>query len=225
MKALPMRVPFRLTCLAVATLLGACTSVPPNDARGPGFPSSGTYDAEQRARDAALASGQSMALQDPNAPLDVVALAEGALAESERPPVEPDPDLLRRGPQISDENSFDAVSERLTIESDRARLAAQREAFEVIEPTALPSRPSGDLAEIVQFALSTSHPVGTPVYPRNTVLSGSGRNCNRYANPNEAQQAFLRNGGPERDRNGLDPDGDGYACRWDPTPFRLAVRN
>jgi len=21
---------------------------------------------------------------------------------------------------------------------------------------------------------------------------------------------------------GLDPDGDGFACSWDPTPFRLA---
>jgi hypothetical protein len=32
----------------------------------------------------------------------------------------------------------------------------------------------------------------------------------------------LSNGGPERDRLGLDPDGDGFACYWDPTPFRLA---
>ena len=42
--------------------------------------------------------------------------------------------------------------------------------------------------------------------------------------PTPAQQAFLEAGGPERDRKGLDPDGDGYACAWDPTPFRAAVQ-
>lgn len=216
-----MRVLSSLTCVAALALLAACDPVPPNDARGPGFSSNGSYDAEQRARDAALASGESMILPaDNGTPLDAVGVSEIAATE-----VEADPELLRRGPQISDENSFDAVSERVSIESDRARLAAQRDAFEVIEPTALPDRPSGDLAAIVEFALATSHPVGQVVYPRNGILSSSGRACNRYSNPNEAQQVFLSNGGPERDRSGLDPDGDGYACRWDPTPFRLAVRN
>jgi hypothetical protein len=38
-----------------------------------------------------------------------------------------------------------------------------------------------------------------------------------------AQEAFLSEGGPERDRLGVDPDGDGFACRWDPTPFRRAA--
>ena len=37
-----------------------------------------------------------------------------------------------------------------------------------------------------------------------------------------AQIEFLERGGPARDRLGLDPDGDGYACAWDPTPFRKA---
>ena len=40
----------------------------------------------------------------------------------------------------------------------------------------------------------------------------------------QAQSAFLDSGGPEKDRKGLDPDGDGFACGWDPTPFRNAVR-
>jgi hypothetical protein len=39
-----------------------------------------------------------------------------------------------------------------------------------------------------------------------------------------AQEAFLAAGGPERDRNNLDPDGDGFACWWDPEPFRRAMR-
>ncbi|CAN0586593.1 unnamed protein product, partial [Ectocarpus sp. 12 AP-2014] len=40
----------------------------------------------------------------------------------------------------------------------------------------------------------------------------------------QAQIAFLEAGGPEKDRNGMDPDGDGFACNWDPTPFRRAAQ-
>jgi len=185
--------------------LAACSPVPPNDVMTP----------EQRAREAALASGEPMAFAEDGTPI----LPEGSAA------VEPDPNLLRRGGGISDENDFEAVSDRVSIEADQQRLAAQREMFQVIAPTALPDRPSGDLAVIVEFALSTSHAVGTPVWPRSPIRVGTSNNCNRYSNPNEAQQVFLNNGGPERDRRGLDPDGDGYACGWDPTPFRLAVRN
>ena len=58
------------------------------------------------------------------------------------------------------------------------------------------------------------------------VFSGEGRmlrNCNGYANPDDAQRDFLARGGPERDPRGLDPDGDGFACAWDPAPFRAAT--
>ena len=51
------------------------------------------------------------------------------------------------------------------------------------------------------------------------------RNCGKYPSDDQAQIAFLDRGGPERDRLGLDPDGDGYACGWDPAPFRNAVKN
>jgi hypothetical protein len=32
----------------------------------------------------------------------------------------------------------------------------------------------------------------------------------------------LARGGPDKDPRGLDPDGDGFACGWDPAPFLLA---
>lgn len=223
-----MRFSLCLSALGVAALLAGCTQPPPNDTRNSvGF---GDYDeflTEQQAREAALASGNSMVLPSgADAPLTDISDGGEAVATAvtENAEAAPDPSLLLRGPGISDENSFDAVSERVSIEDDQQRLAAQRELFEVIEPTDLPDRPSGDLASVVQFALSTSHSVGQVVYPRG-VFAGSGRACNRYSNANEAQQVFLRNGGPERDPRGLDPDGDGYACLWDPTPFRMAVRN
>ena len=40
--------------------------------------------------------------------------------------------------------------------------------------------------------------------------------------PHPIQEAFLDAGGPKRDPHALDPDGDGFACAWDPRPFRAA---
>ena len=125
-------------------------------------------------------------------------------------------------PNISDEQDFEAVSNRQTIESDAERLRRQREAYQVIQPTAVPTRSGGSGPNIVEYALSTNNAVGQKVHRRTTIFAGDRyqKNCAKYASPDLAQEAFLRSGGPERDKMGLDPDGDGFACAWDPTPFR-----
>lgn len=127
---------------------------------------------------------------------------------------------------ISDEQSFSAVSSRETIESDKARIERNRANYQVIAPTALPQRRGGMGPNIVEYALQTNNPVGQPLYSRVNPLRGSlnARNCAKYASPDLAQQAFLEAGGPDRDRHSLDPDGDGYACSWDPAPFRKVLR-
>lgn len=122
---------------------------------------------------------------------------------------------------ISDEQDFSAVSARETIESDAERIARNRAQYEVVQPTALPQRVGSSGPNIVAFALSTTHAPGTPVYRRSS-FGGKGAACGRYASSDLAQEAFLSEGGPERDRKGLDPDGDGFACGWDPRPFRAA---
>jgi hypothetical protein len=146
-------------------------------------------------------------------------------APLEASPSNPAPDLIGN-PGISDENSFDAVSARQTIESDAERLARQRSQYQQVAPTALPSQAGSRDPNIVQYALSTSHPVGTKLYSRAGInlRSRSARNCAGFQSPDQAQIAFLQAGGPKRDRQALDPDGDGYACGWDPSPYRLAIR-
>ena len=123
---------------------------------------------------------------------------------------------------ISDEQEFSAVAARETIESDAERLARNRAQYEVIQPGALPQRTGAEGGpNIVTFAMSTSHLPGTAVYSRGGIsLSNPQKACARFASPDLAQEAFLDAGGPDRDRKGLDPDGDGYACSWDPRPFR-----
>lgn len=130
-------------------------------------------------------------------------------------------EMVHSNTGISDEQDFAAVSQRETIESDAERLARNRAQYTVIQPTAVPERTETG-PNIVQFALATTHSPGTQVYSRSSLrFTDPLAACARYASPDLAQQAFLAAGGPERDRRGLDPDGDGFACDWDPRPFRL----
>ncbi len=231
------RVVFAALALAVTS---ACAPQVPDSGQGVGFDNS--FEA-QRQRDAALA-GSDARLPDtvlppaPGSAEETAAATTRVLAETR--PDAPDSAALNSGvapvdaspsnpppvsldnPGISDENDFDAVSGRQTIESDAARIERNRAQYEVVQPEALPTRPGSEQPNIVAFALSTRHPKGQSVYAR-AGFGGEGRaarNCAAYASPDQAQIDFLARGGPTRDRRGLDPDGDGYACDWDPAPFR-----
>lgn len=148
---------------------------------------------------------------------------QGVQASPDNPP----PALVNGGTDLSDEQDFAAVTGRETIESDAERRAAQAAAREQIVPTAVPERPANTGPNIVDYALSAPNVKGQEWYSR-SLLSGEARfrrNCATYATPDDAQRDFLARGGPERDRRGIDPDGDGFACGWDPAPFIQAVRN
>jgi len=140
---------------------------------------------------------------------------------SAAPAVDPD------HPNLSNEQNFAAVKEERSIEGDAALIERNRQQYEVIQPTALPERTGSADPNIVTYALQTSHPRGTRMYSRSGIglASRAQRACARYPSPDKAQIDFLASGGPERDKLGLDPDGDGYACAWNPAPFRTAVKN
>ncbi|WP_256947378.1 hypothetical protein [Haematobacter genomosp. 1] len=126
---------------------------------------------------------------------------------------------------ISDEQSFAAVRSRETIESDKARIEANARSYQQVAAVPLPQRTNTG-PNIVAYALQTTNNVGEQRYSRVNPFRGNmnASACARYASPDLAQQAFLEAGGPENDRRSLDPDGDGFACDWDPTPFRNAMR-
>ncbi len=83
-----------------------------------------------------------------------------------------------------------------------------------------------DVPNLFVYALSTQHNVGEVRYARNHPMRHRRAEtaCRQFASQDLAQEAFLAAGGPERDPNHLDPDGDGFACWWDPAPFRQAAR-
>ncbi|MDV4168420.1 hypothetical protein [Rhodovulum sp. FJ3] len=205
----------RLTLLAVPCLvLAACDPEIPDSAAGVGFEDGyPSYLAQREAELTGVAGNDAAA-------------AEPVLDENGNPV--PDQTVVTtNNPGISDEQSFAAVSERESIQSDAARIEAQREVYEFIEPTAVPERVDDGAPNIVTYALQSTNAVGESVYRRsgNTTAEGLARNCARYGSSDLAQEAFLASGGPERDPKRLDPDGDGFACYWDPTPFRNIAAN
>lgn len=126
---------------------------------------------------------------------------------------------------ISDEQDFNAVSSRETIESDKERIARNRAEYVVVQPKDLPTRPGDTGPNIVEFALATKHAPGVQMYKRSGLgIRDVNAACGKYASSDQAQQDFLAKGGPDRDRMGVDPDGDGFACAWDPRPFRTALQ-
>lgn len=123
-------------------------------------------------------------------------------------------------PTISQSQDFAVASAQDTIESDAARLEALKQDYRVIEKTEVATR--GSSVNLAAYALSQKQPVGEKTYRRS---SGSAGQCGRYRNdPEEAQRVFLNVGGPENDRRGLDRDGDGFACDWNPDTYRAMLR-
>ncbi len=227
---------------AAALALAACApSVPesgaPNPGTGVGFGNYNDYQQKQAAREAQLQGGLPAAQAVSQEPLtasgqtDVASETEAVLAAT-RPagqtvvnasPSNPQPALVN-AVGISKENDFDAVGSQRTIADDAARREALKAQYQQAAVEAVPTRSGGKSADIVDYALNTSNPVGRSMYkrsPLNTAAKNQ-RNCAKYPSPDLAQAEFLAKGGPQRDRLALDIDGDGFACSWDPEPFRSA---
>jgi hypothetical protein len=220
----------------VLVAVAACSTEVPDS--GVGFED---YDSYQQRRDAVLEGREPVTTITPPAPvtgaplsatgpLDEAALearrANSGIDPVNAAPGNPAPQPVENAAGISTENDFDAVSNTRSIEGDAALIAQNRARYEIIQPEALPTRPGTDSPNIVAYALQTTNPKGAPIYRRSAFASENRhlRNCAGFASADLAQEAFLAAGGPDRDRKNLDPDGDGFACSWDPAPFR-AVRN
>lgn len=222
----------RLVLLSAAALsLAACQPQVPDSARGAGFETYGDY---MKRRDGSLAGAPMTSV----APFESQAIQSGPIGAGTGTPldvaqnrprgdapltIQPQSgEIQRAGTSISDEQNFDAVAQRETIASDAERRRAQQAQYVQIQPTALPQRSEAQTTNIVQFAVSTQHAPGTKMYSRSGIRFKSYEaSCAPFSSADFAQEEFLRRGGPSRDPLGVDPDGDGFACGWDPRPFRI----
>ena len=226
-----------LSLLALAAV-AACSPQVPDSGPGVGFGSYSEYQAQQ----AQQLQGQSLPppatvssapLNATTVPLDPdaqLAADTAAALNSGRAPLEASPSnpapVAVNAAGISQENDFEEVAELRSIESDAAAIARNRAQYVVVQPTDLPRRSGEDGPNIVEYALRTTNPKGVSLYRRSSLnFQNYDRTCAEYPSADKAQIDFLARGGPQRDRRGLDPDGDGFACDWDPRPFRSAVQN
>jgi len=223
-------------CMLALGVMAACAPQVPDS--GVGFDSYADYQQRQAQQlqgqslppPAAVSSaplGSAIPL-DPDAQLaadTAAALNGGRVAPLEASPANPAPVAVNAA-GISQENDFEEVAELRTIESDAAAIARNRAQYVLIQPTELPRRSGDGGPNIVEYALRTTNPKGVSLYRRSSLgFQNFDRNCAQYPSADQAQIDFLARGGPERDRRGLDPDGDGFACDWDPRSFRAAVQN
>ncbi|MBB3985679.1 hypothetical protein GGQ68_002012 [Sagittula marina] len=214
--------------MAAAALAGCTTSVPDSAAgvtdsgQGVGF---GNYDDYRDERETQLTGGASGVQDNSDA---IARQAAAALNSGEAPvnasPSNPAPAIVENARGISGENDFNAVSAQRDISADAAMIAQNRAQYEVIQPTDVPARPGSSRPNIVAFALQSTNPVGTALYKRSSFRAETkyAQSCGSFPSADLAQEEFLAQGGPEKDRKGMDPDGDGYACGWNPAPFRAA---
>ncbi|KMK67696.1 hypothetical protein [Puniceibacterium sp. IMCC21224] len=220
-----------LLCGVAGLMLAGCAPTVPDSGAGVGFGDYGDYQARREAELLGQAPSRvSTESSGVGVNADAIAAANAAIENSGNAPINasplnPAPEVVTNAAGMSEENNFDAVSNERSIGDDAALIARNSAQYQVIQPTALPSRSGNSGPNIVEYALKTSNPRGTSVYSRSSFGSEAKtqRNCAVYASADLAQEAFLENGGPSKDRKALDPDGDGYACGWDPAPFR-AVR-
>lgn len=111
---------------------------------------------------------------------------------------------------LSDYTQDEQKRDREFYARQQQEIAAKR--MEVVEVEI----PEASSVNVVQYARSTSNAVGDRLYSRR----GRRGSCSRYPSPYDAQRAFLEAGGPENDDLGLDADGDGFACRFEPDIYR-----
>ena len=180
-----------------AIALAACTTEPVETRSGVGF---GDWDEYRARQQAELAAATTSPVPAPLVVGDETSGNVTTTSSSSEAPLSAIP--------------ADAATAANDFEANASRYA-------LVPAAAVPKRPGTNEPNIVAYALATNNPVGVAVYPRSeTSQSRFDSACARYGSTDAAQIDFLKSGGPEADRKGIDPDGDGFACFWDPTPFR-----
>lgn len=181
----------RLVILAVAGAVLAGCAV--NDGNNPNYliGDKTSYDQYRHQREAALMSGSAAPHAVPvTLPVDALTVEE----------------IRAGGP----------VKAQPAAQARRANVPPRRPDL----PVATSGPYQGSTPVLVRYAFEVDHQPGTRVWARSGGAVSSAAVCARYASADRAQLAFLGAGGPQRDPRGLDPDGDGFVCGWNPAAYR-----
>lgn len=240
---------FSLAVLALCVIAGCSPEIPDSGA-GVGFGDYGTFMRERERERLAtrpasivpppqvvslppqpVSPAQPLSAQTGPAPVQTVAVQSAPIAQSS--PFQPVQQPVAQPAPMSAATPFPGPVTTQDFPTIAAAPAAPQGGVsypapaqgtvEMVAASAVPARPS-DIPNILEYALSTRNSLGERVWRRTPLtMQNTDRNCRSFVNSDLAQEEFLRRGGPERDPLNLDPDGDGFACWWDPAPFRAAA--
>ena len=113
------------------------------------------------------------------------------------------------------------------IEKEKAAKKLEDARKERIEIEVNNSLNFSDYVNVAKFARDTKNNKGEKIFTRLSFsIYDNWNECSKFKTKDEAQRKFLKDGGPYKDRFNLDPDGDGFACDWDPEIYRkLSIPN
>ncbi|MEJ6392221.1 hypothetical protein V8J82_03080 [Gymnodinialimonas sp. 2305UL16-5] len=126
--------------------------------------------------------------------------------------------------QIPTASTPDGGTDSLIASAESA--IAEAEANTGGDTSIFTAAPDGDptprpvIPRVAAFALQTTHAPGQRIWRRNPLRRQFQIGCETFDFPDTAQDRFLAEGGPDRDPFGMDPDGDGFVCGFDPAPLR-----
>ncbi|MHA1127526.1 MAG: hypothetical protein ACTSRN_01075 [Alphaproteobacteria bacterium] len=155
-----------------------------------------------------------------NAVEAAIATSVGTEVAMAQTPTPTDPNNISTDDGSLDLNAETFAEQEAKRNAAAVALAAARDQLVIIEPGTLPEVMAG--VNIAQFARTTRNAVGESLYRRPVIKNRfSSAECRKFRSADDAQRNFLANGGPEQDPLNLDPNGDGFACKWSPEVYRL----
>ena len=111
--------------------------------------------------------------------------------------------------------------EQQKIDKQKAAENLQNARNERIEIEVENSIDLSDEVNVAKYARDTIHKKGEKLFTRIGLnIYNNWNQCSKFKTKDDAQRKFLKSGGPYSDKFNLDPDGDGFACDWDPEVYR-----
>ena len=117
--------------------------------------------------------------------------------------------------------------EQQNIDKEKAAKKLEDARKERIEIEVENSVNNSDYVNVAKYARNTKNTKGEKVYTRLSFsIYNNWNECSKFRTQDDAQRTFIKAGGPYNDKFNLDPDGDGFACEWDPEIYReLSIPN
>ena len=113
---------------------------------------------------------------------------------------------------MEQQNIEKAQAEKFHLEAQQKRIIIDP------QPTSEPNEKSE--INVALYGRLTSNKVGEQIYTRIKTKRKKTDPCRRFVAADDAQRFFLEHSGPQKDLWNLDPDGDGFACHWNPELYR-----